>query len=531
MSRAILAERLAVALILVVGAGLRYWLLSEPFSEIDADEAVVGLMAMQMPGELPAFYWEQHYLGTVEPMTVALVFALVGPSAAALKLVPAFYSLVFIGLLYVTARAAFGTGPALISALYLAVPPSFFAAWSVKARGGYPEALAFGTLCLLAAQRLADRPPEARMAAWGWWLTLGLAAGLALWTHPMSVVLIAAAGLYLLLACRPWADRWRGLRTMVPGIGLAAAGLLIGLGPAIIHNVAAGFPSLRFAAEGGTEPRAALINLWGLVRYGLPVLVGLAEGTPSRELLLLDWPTRLGSSWLVTVALPLFGLGLVWWYRGALVALVRGTGDGAARVRRPALFLLVLLLVPPFVAISRFANLWAEPRYALPIYVAVPLAAGVIWAARQRWRVLGSLLLACLLGLNIASLESSNYALSLPTSAGASTAANRAQLIAALQARNIDRIYTDYWLAYPIAFESRERIVAAVWSGGFGRRAVYSHLVFVAESPAFVFAQDTPGDEQFQARLAAAGGRANVEEISVYRVYTDVEPLDRLRGP
>ena len=63
-----------------------------PYAEIDADEAVVGLMALQIPGELPAFYWEQHYLGTIEAFTAAAVFAVAGPSAAALKLVPAAFS-------------------------------------------------------------------------------------------------------------------------------------------------------------------------------------------------------------------------------------------------------------------------------------------------------------------------------------------------------------------------------------------------------------------------------------------------------
>src|SRR5690242_4421466 len=146
-------ERVLLALILVIGAGLRLWLLLGPYSEIDADEAVVGLMAMQVPGELPAFYWEQHYLGTIEPLVAAGLFALAGPSAAALKLVPAAFSVAFIGLVYLTARPVFGPGPALLSALYLAVPPSFFAAWSVKARGGYPEALALGQACLLAASK------------------------------------------------------------------------------------------------------------------------------------------------------------------------------------------------------------------------------------------------------------------------------------------------------------------------------------------------------------------------------------------
>lgn len=529
VSRSTLTERLAPAAILLIGAALRLWLLLGPFSEIDADEAVVGLMALQMPGELPAFYWEQHYLGTIEPITVALLFAVLGPSAAVLKLVPALFSLLFIGLIFFVARGIFGTGVALLSALYLAVPPSFFAVWSVKARGGYPEALALGALCLLAAQRLCDFSPGARAGARGWWLTLGLAAGLALWTHPMSVILVASAGLYLLLVWRrPWADRSQAWRSLLLPIGLAALAFIAGLSPAIAYNVANDFPSLQFAADGGSEPRAALINLWGLVRYGLPVLVGLAEGTPSRELLVQDWPTRIGSSWLVTMTLPLLGLGLIVRYRGALVALVRGDGQAD---RRPALLLLVLLLVLPFVAVSRFANLWAEPRYALPIYAAAPLVMAVVWDVRRRKRLLGSLLLASLLALNIASLETSDYQLSLPTTAGNSTAANRAELVAALDERGINRIYTDYWLAYPIAFETRERIVPSVWSSGFGRRAVYAHLVFTSSAPAFVFARGTSGDAEFQARMAAIGGATESFDVSIYRVYTRVDPLDQMRKP
>ena len=483
-------------------------------------------MAMQVPGELPAFYWEQHYLGTLEPLVASLVFTVAGPSAAALKVVPAAFSMAFVFLVYLTARPIFGPGPALVSALFLSIPPSFFAAWSVKARGGYPEALAFGQLCMLAALKLADACLVSRSSRLGWSLTLGLAAGLALWTHPMAVVMVAAGGAYLLLAWRPWTASGQAAW---PTLGVAALGLCVGLAPALVHNVANGFPSLRFAAEGGTEPRAALLNLWGLVRYGLPVLVGLAEGTPSRELLLQDWPTRPGSSWLVTIALPLVGLWLVWRYRGALLALTRR--DSTPKERGPALFVMLLLLVPPFVAVSRFANLWAEPRYALPIYAAVPLVAAMIWEAWARGRLPGRLLLTGVLALNLFSLATSDYRLSLPTSAGESTAANRAELIQALHQRGIDRVYTDYWLAYPIAFESRETIVPAVWSGGFGRRASYSHLVFVSPDPAFVFARGTPGDTEFRARLADVGGRATAEEIGIYRLYTQVEPLDAMRRP
>ncbi len=190
-------ERVLLALILALGLALRLYLVSGPYAEIDADEAVVGLMALQIPGELPAFYWEQHYLGTIEALVAAAVFALAGPSAAALKLVPALFSVAFVGLVHATARPVFGAGPALLSALYLALPPSFFAAWSVKARGGYAEALAFGQLFLLAALHLADGAPRGRGRPLAWALVAGLSGGLALWTHPFAIVFLArgSAGL------------------------------------------------------------------------------------------------------------------------------------------------------------------------------------------------------------------------------------------------------------------------------------------------------------------------------------------------
>ena len=323
------------------------------------------------------------------------------------------------------------------------MPPSFFAAWSVKARGGYAEALALGRLCLLAAQRLADRRrPTGRRRRAGRALggdprSRGRAGAL----DPPDVGRDGGGGVAYVGSLVPLArasSRPGRIPPKRPGwprsqaLGAAAIGLVVGLSPAIVHNVASGFPSLRFAAEGGTEPRAALVNLWGLVRYGLPVLVGLAEGTPIARAAApgLADPTWAVAGWSPST-LPLIGLGLVWWHRRALVALVRGRGTPAER--GPALFLLVLLLVPPFVAVSRFANLWAEPRYALPIYAAVPLVASAIWAARARSRLLAGVLVAGLLGLNLFSLVTSDYRLSLPTSAGESTAANRAELIAALR--------------------------------------------------------------------------------------------------
>ncbi|MDP8924051.1 MAG: hypothetical protein M3O34_14375, partial [Chloroflexota bacterium] len=316
--------------------------------------------------------------------------------------------------------------------------------------------------------------------------------------------------------------------SLLPAL-VAAGAFLVGFAPALVYNATHGFPSLRFAAEGGTEPGAVILNLWGLVRYGLPVLLGLAEGTPTQALLVQDWPHRPGSAWLVTAGLPMVGLAVVWWARRSVIDVLLARGTPASRQAAP--FVLVLVGVVGAAAVTRFANLWAEPRYALPIYSAVPLFAAAAWALRKRSRVLFVGVLTGVMILNAGSLLTSNYRLSLPVSAGDSTAANRAVLIDYLLDRGIDRIYTDYWLAYPIAFESGERIIPGVRSGGFSRRPSYSHLAWTAEDPAFVFAVGTPGDEQFRRDLASAGGTADVDEVSVYRVYTRVRPLDALRRP
>jgi hypothetical protein len=528
---------LQLALILGTGALLRlFWLLG-PHAEIDADEAIVGLMALNIPRELPVFFWEQHYLGSLEAFAAAVLFAMLGPSGWTLKMVPALFSLLFVLLVYLSARRAFGTGPALLAALYLAIPPSFLAVWSVKARGGYAELLALGQLFLLLCQLVVERNLRSLPLS----VLAGLTGGLALWAHPLAVVYLGAGALYAALASRRMAPRRGSVGPdgdqeasttadrpeLSTTLAVGLAGFLLGVGPVILYNVSEGFPSLRYASTGGTAPGSALVNLWGLARYGAPVLAGLAEGTASKVLLDQDWPRRPGSNPFLTAALLALVVAVLWSHRNALLALFRAGGKRCDTAAAP--FLLVILFVPLVVAVSRFADLWAEPRYALPVYGAIPLFAAAAWRLRGRSRPLFVGVLALVFSVNVMSLVTGEPRLSLPTSAGASTRANRAELIDYLLAHNLTRIYTDYWIGYPLAFESGERIVPAVRSGGFDRRQPYGHQVWTTENPAFVFPSDALGDREFRRDLAALGGTADVTSVSVYHVYTNVRPLAPLR--
>src|SRR5215218_7062510 len=151
---------LAVAALVLLGLVLRLAIMFSPLGEIDADEAVVGLMARHIAflGERPVFYYGQPYLGSLEAFSTAPLFVLFDSSTLALKLVPTVYSLGFLVLSAVVAKRLFGTGPALATAAYLALPPSMWAVWSTKARGGYAELLFLGAALLLTTLALGERP-------------------------------------------------------------------------------------------------------------------------------------------------------------------------------------------------------------------------------------------------------------------------------------------------------------------------------------------------------------------------------------
>src|SRR5690554_1891314 len=102
---------LLLALVLALALGLRLALIVSPHGWLEADEAIVGLMARNiLQGERPIFYWGQSYMGALEAYLAAAVFALLGSSTAALRLVPTVCSVIFVWLNYLLARRLFGPG-------------------------------------------------------------------------------------------------------------------------------------------------------------------------------------------------------------------------------------------------------------------------------------------------------------------------------------------------------------------------------------------------------------------------------------
>jgi hypothetical protein len=271
------------------------------------------------------------------------------------------------------------------------------------------------------------------------------------------------------------------------------------------------------------DPVAQLVRFF---RVGVPVLLGLGQPTTSQTLFDQDWLRRpAGHLWVAMLAVVLLA-GVVASYVPSVRKLI-ACGHNARSSAAPALLVLLAVIVPPVVAVTRFGFFVSEPRYALPLYSTVPLLAGALW--RVPWLPVRWVVVALVVAVNLWSLVSTDVRLWRPEDTPESTAATRADVVQHLVAQDRHQVYTDYWIGYPIMFETRETVLAYVISGGFNRYIPPADNVQRTPNPAWVFEVGMDSEAAFVDQLAGLGGQAKMATVSVYHVYTDVQPLDAMR--
>jgi 4-amino-4-deoxy-L-arabinose transferase-like glycosyltransferase len=450
---------LTLAVALLAGIALRIWILAGPLGTLESDEAINGLIARRaLHGNLTPIYWLSNYGGTQEALLTALVFAVVGSSTLALKLVPLTLFVAGIWLTWQIGKRLIGNRAAALAAALLWVWPPYFVWWTQKARAYY----AFGLLCellvLWLALRLRDR--DSRLDALG----LGLAAGLGWWATP-EVVVIAVPAVAWLLFRRPDVLRRAWLGT---------AGFLVGAAPWFLWNARHGWLSLHLGAIRG-EHTTYLGRLADLFRIVLPTWLGL------RVPFSLDW----------LVGKPL----------GIAVLAACAVALAVAFVRRPPrleLLLIITLAFPFLYASSTFAYYVREPRY-LVLFAPIPALLLAHLAAKRDFTAVASIAVA--LALSIGGLATMQHQDRYrPHRGGRAVPADISPLIRLLDREHVTRLYANYWLAYRISFETRERIVATSYN--FVRDLKADRLVKQSKNPAYVFMSTQP-----RASLEALGYR------------------------
>ena len=409
--------RVLVAVGLVVGAVERIVVWRSGLGTLDGDEAVWGLMARHvLDGEIPAFFWGQGYGGTLEVFLSVPLLAVAPTSVVALRAVPVLLTLVAVYLVWRVGRRTIGEPAATATAVLFWVWPSFAIWKSIRAHGFYASGLVLGLLVLLLVLRLAERP--SRRDA----ILLGFVLGLAGW-QTSQLLPIALAALGWLAWRRP---------TVVRELPYALPAALLGFLPWIVSNVRNDWWSFDIAPGGGTY----LTHLRGFVNGTLPMQLGIR--VPFDQ----GW---IGGIVVGGLLLSLACLAFAW--------------IGVRRLREPFGLLVVVAVLFPFVtSFSPFTWLVDEPRYVYILSPVLALLVGSLLTTPRRTLV-G---LAAALALSVTGLAimhgSSQFRLRAD---GLAVPSDFGPLVAELDRLGVHEVFTDYWVAYRLSFETKERIVAA----------------------------------------------------------------------
>jgi hypothetical protein len=260
--------RVALGGILLLAFGLRA-LVSWGAYASTFDTSTVGLMALHiLEGERPLFFYGQHYMGSIEAYVAALMFKVFGVSVFTLSLSPILCSLAWIGAVYLLFAEIYDRRAGLVAALVTAVPGWETLWYSIGSYGGYPAALFFGTFALWLQVRIVTRALTPA-AEWIHVLTLGLVAGLGLWTHYLCASFLLTGGLLQL---------GHLVRNRFP------PRLLAKYAAAAVPFAAGFWPSLRVMWAGGGGQVAS----WNLSRAAIQHSLGVLWHRHAEQLMF--WP-------------------------------------------------------------------------------------------------------------------------------------------------------------------------------------------------------------------------------------------------
>ena len=514
----------AAAVVLLLALCLRIALLAAEVFPFNADEAIVGLMARHiLAGTWPTFFYGQAYLGSLDAAFVAAAFALLGETLLAIRIVQ---TLLFLGTILttmaLTRQLGFSVLVCTLAGLLLAIPSVNVTLYTTVSLGGYGEALLLGNLILLTTLRLIRRPaPVWAFALWG------VLAGFALWVFGLTLIYTLPCVVALTLACLrrlPRREVFARGAALLAGAMLGALPVLVwGADNGLGHLLGELMGSAIAGASPAELPRAVASHLVNLALFGPTVLLGVRP------------------PWSVTpLGMPLAPIAVIVWLAVVVLGLRRGSWPasglpGRTLLLTSALTLLVAFLLTPF---------GADPsgRYFLPL--AIPLAifgAAGIQAARdltgRRWPLaLAALLLVFLLWTN---LQAAVGKPGFTTQFDASTVFDRAHdkvLVDFLLDQEATAGYSTYWVSYPLAFMSQERLVYLPhlpyhsdfrYATRDDRYEPYRTVVAAESRPSFITARQPWLDAVLRERLKARGVDFEEKTIGDYRVFYDLSETVR----
>lgn len=525
---------LSAAAALALAAAFKYGLVSGGRMPFNSDEAVVALMARHiLQGARPIFFYGQAYMGSLDAWLIAAGFALFGQQVEVIRLVQTLLYLGVMATAGVLGSRIFNcreTG--LLAMLLLAVPAVNTTLYTTVSLGGYGEALLIGNLILLAAVRLGRELKRGLSGAPWEWGQLGFLIGLGLWAFGLALVFALPAGIYLLAAAAGWLGR--GEDWAPAGAGPDRRGLWIGAGALIAGGLAGAVPWLSAALTGGLQPLISELGGAAIAGIEAPVWY-VAIGRRLAGLLLLGLTAALGlrAPWDIRwLALPLIPLALVFW--GAVIAdrVKRLAKEGLACGEQLLLVGVIVTLLAAFI-LTPFG---ADPsgRYFLPMVVPLALfAADFTLQLKARWGIKAYFPLVILLVFHLwGTLQAAGrFPPGITSQFYPPTQIDHrhiGELIAFLE-RNDERSgFTNYWVSYPLAFLSGEKLIFTPrlpyhldfrYTRRDDRYRPYAQQAASARRSAYITTNHPDLDAYLRAQFTAIGIEWKEARIGDYHVF------------
>ena len=511
-------------IILAAAAGWKILLLTMNAFPFNADEAVVGLMARHiLQGERPIFFYGQAYMGSLDAFLVAGGFILFGQQVWVIRLVQ---MILYLGLIISTIALAgeifknWKIG--LIAGALLVVPTVNMTLYTTASLGGYGEALLIGNIILLLALRIANRDSgPAGLSVGLLWALWGLLAGMGLWANGLTLIYTAPTAVLLLVQAIRGFHQSGAQKTAIY-IGLTIIGFLVGAAPWWIYAFSQGWQSLFAELFGGAV--AVEKEPWLVRSFNHFISFFLLGGTVSIGLRP-PWDVR----WL---AVPLLPFALIGW---AGIFLVSGNGfrksTGRARTGGFLLMGVAVVLAAGFILTSFGVD--PSGRYFLPLSIPLSIAAAYTINRLDRpvvWKV--ALFLTLIFYQGWGTLESA-----LKNPPGLTTQFNTVtqidtryqdELIQFLKDEGETRGYTNYWVAYPTAFLSKEELIFSPqlpyhtdlrYTARDNRYSPYDDILEESVKTAYITTHNPALDEKLAQEFQRIGVSWSEKQIGDYLVY------------
>ncbi|HHH81475.1 MAG TPA: hypothetical protein ENL35_00630 [Chloroflexi bacterium] len=505
---------------MALALALKWALLQLDVFPFNADEAIVALMARHiLQGEKPIFFYGQAYMGSLDAILVALGFRILGEKVQVIRIIQTLLYLGTVGTTIAMARHLLGSArKATFAGLIMALPTVNVTLYSTVSLGGYGEALLMGNLLLLASFSVWDQP--ARLVGCALW---GFLAGLSLWAFALTLIYVIPSGALMLLSLRKAERRSIRLQAFLG----AAAGALLGVGPLVAWGFQHGFvPLLQEAlgsaiAVGDNGPILQTIGtrLVNLVIFGIPAAIGLRP----------PWDVKI-------LTAPLAPITMLFWIAAALEGIYLLRTASASRLKLAAVLAMPAVLIVGFLATPFGGD--PSGRYFLPLILPLALLGGSFAGAKWRWMKKGPRLglFAGVLAFQLLShvVVARQNPPGFTTQFDAVTRIDHrydGALISFLEERGEYTGYTNYWVAYPLAFLSQERLIYVPWlpyhldfryTARYDRYAPYGRAVAMSPTSAYITVHHPDLDAFLRRALSLRGISWQETQIGDYQVFYDL---------